>query len=262
MKSVKSVSSKEITRIPKPKSVVKDTRPIQNRCTTKPPVDKKFSIRRPSKLGVAERSDQNTKLGESRIDVSNRPSSTSSIGKSVQNFGKVPSYLKRANSMKRDSNATDKVKAFNALKTRLRAAQSQFFKALGNVKQTQPDGLQEEYKFIALIKNGEGKLVMDENRDAPKIDGGIENKNFISIKEKLSLMTTDVNMVLGTIAEQLRVIQNPSFDGELLDIKKDFVELQDKIESISAANVSYCFPAINSIRTCSQFFESAIRLVE
>lgn len=62
-KSVKSVPSKEATKIPKPKSFVKDTKAIQTKGTKQPPEDKKFSIRRASKTGIAEKSDNN-KLGE------------------------------------------------------------------------------------------------------------------------------------------------------------------------------------------------------
>lgn len=170
--------------------------------------------------------------------MANRPSSATCLGKNSQNFGKVPTYLKRPVSLKRDTDAADKVKAFNALKTKLRATQTQFFKALGTVKQTQPDGLQEDYKFIALIKNGEGKLIMDDVKDAPKIDGGLENKSFLSIKEKLSLMTKDINIVLSTISEQLRLIQREASDGELLKIQKDFVGLQEQVEFIANENVS------------------------
>lgn len=69
IKSIKSASSKETTRIPKPKSVVRDTKPVQTRCTSKPPEDKKFSIHRQSKTVVIEKPDHITKLGESRIEV-------------------------------------------------------------------------------------------------------------------------------------------------------------------------------------------------
>lgn len=250
MIDVKSVPSKETTRIPKPKLCVKETKSFSTKASiNRPPEDKKFTIRRTSKTGILEKSNAHTKLGEYEIkeyfrfyiifvDVANHPGSASSFGERVPNFGRVPAYLKRDNSVKRDSDAADKVKSFNALKTSLRAAQSQFFKALGTVNKTRPDGLQEEYRFIALIKNGEGKLIIDDSKDVPKINGGSENKFFLTVKEKLSLMTTDVNMLLATISEQFRTLQEHPSDGELFDIRKDFSEIQKKIESISAANVS------------------------
>lgn len=172
------------------------------------------------------------------LDVSNRPSTTSSLGKNNSNFGKVPAYLKRSNSTKTEPNINDKVKSFLALKTKLRDAQSQFFKALENIKETQPDGLREQYKFVAFVKDGEGKLIVEENKGVPKIDGGLENKNFLVIKEKLSSMAKDMNMVLGSITDQLKTLQNNPTDMELSGIKYDFSGLQQKIESFSSVNVS------------------------
>lgn len=145
--------------------------------------------------------------------------------------------------MKRfNSQSTDKVKAFNTLKTKLRNCQTEFFKALSSIKDSQPEEIQEEYKFVALVKGSDGKLVLNENnKDVPKIEGGFENKHFQSIKDKLNLIQEDAISVSGAIVNQIRKLQENSFDNpeEILNVKSGFEDLLKKIEEFSNSNVRF-----------------------
>lgn len=154
------------------------------------------------------------------------------------NAGKIPAYLKRFNSQKTESQGTDKLKAFNALKTKLRDAQSEFFKALGDVKQSQPDGLEEEYKFVALVKKGDGNLIMNETKNVPRLEGGLENKYLVSMKQKIELMKNEIDSATGIIIHQIRAFQEIS-DDDIEKTKTDFGDLLKKLEKFTETSVSF-----------------------
>ncbi|KAL5292431.1 hypothetical protein ACFFRR_011319 [Megaselia abdita] len=225
------------SNIPKQKSSLVDAKNTKTVESTK-----KFSIRRPSTLGINK--DQKSKETPQSKPQSARPSNTKIVQPSRPSTassnlnkppGKLPSYLKRFNSQKSESQGTDKLKAFNALKTKLRDAQSEFFKALDDVKETQPDGLQEEYKFVALVKSGNGKLIVNESKDVPSIEGGLENKHFLSIKEKINLMKGEIASVTGVMVTQIQSLKETD---DFEKAKVEFGSFLKKIEEFADANKS------------------------
>lgn len=135
---------------------------------------------------------------------------------------------------------TDKLKVFNALKTKLRDAQSEFFKALSDAKDSQQDGFQEQYKFVALIKEGDGKLMLNDSKDVPSIEGGFENKHFLSIKEKMNFMKDGIASIAGSLIDKIRMIQENSLQegADAEKTKADFCDLMKEIEEFTETNVS------------------------
>ena len=236
------------SKIPGVKPVPAKSSYVPNGMKT-PSEDKKFSIRRPSrtqmniKIGPIKGSSTPRSYSARQSNTSSsaitakRPSTASSLEQKVkhQNLGKIPAYLKRLNQQKMDNTASDKVKCFNAIKVKLRETQGEFFKALESVNESMLESLPEEYKLVALFKDGAGKLVVTDHNQTPALDGGNENKCIIKIKEKLNAMSEDIYSVTNEMCNAFKNMpEMTAIDCDFNKIK----DLQSRFEVISSAHVS------------------------
>lgn len=138
-------------------------------------------------------------------------------------------------------NDIDKSKSFNLLKANLKEAQSQFFKFLNSSKNSQPDKLHEEYKFVTFVKNGEAKLVIcEDNAEVLKIDEDLKNKNLQEIKRNFEGMNESSASLATKILNQIKSFKTLEIgeSEEVENFKKEFDSFEVNIEEIVTKNVS------------------------
>ncbi|XP_037945544.1 paramyosin [Teleopsis dalmanni] len=117
----------------------------------------------------------------------------------------------------------NKLTVFEVLQKKLESLQSEFMQKFSTLKKVSPDKLKADYKFVTMVKNDEGRLIVSPSDliNMPKLP--VESIN--DIKQK---MKETSNACLMYLIDVLKSVRNKSSDDREIILEDAYNALEDK----------------------------------